>query len=119
MPSSHSLRTLRLLRAKKFWSSRASGAELEDIQILREQPFNIVSQESKLEKLAPGKDPARLGGHAGILGQKERTKEGRGGFPGTAVDYDILSNMPFQEHHWARREAGGLDVGRSKQGLDG
>ncbi|CAJ1377485.1 unnamed protein product [Effrenium voratum] len=76
----------------------------KDIQILREQPFNIVSQESKLEKLAPGKDPARLGGHAGILGQKERTKEGRGGFPGTAVDYDILSNMPFQEHHWARED---------------
>jgi len=75
----------------------------KDIQILREQPFDILNQESKLEKLAPGKDPARLGGH-GTIGTKERTKDGRGHFPQTAVDYNILSNMPFQEHHWAKHE---------------
>ena len=28
----------------------------------------------------------------------------RGHFPQTAVDYNILSNMPFQEHHWAKPE---------------
>mmetsp|Transcript_19472 Transcript_19472/g.45241 ORF Transcript_19472/g.45241 Transcript_19472/m.45241 type:complete len:477 (+) Transcript_19472:91-1521(+) len=75
----------------------------KDIQILREQPYDIVNQASKLDKLAPGKDPTRLGGH-GTLGTKERTKDGRGHFPQTAVDYNILSNMPFQEHHWARHE---------------
>ncbi|CAE7466199.1 unnamed protein product, partial [Symbiodinium sp. CCMP2456] len=75
----------------------------KDIQILREQPFDILNQESKLEKLAPGKDPARLGGH-GTIGTKERTKDGRGHFPQTAVDYNILSNMPFQQHHWAKHD---------------
>merc|ERR1719272_2135822 len=34
----------------------------QDIQILREQPFDIIRHESKLEALAPGADPARLGG---------------------------------------------------------
>lgn len=67
-----------------------------DLRILREQPFNIVSQESKLDKLAPGKDPMRLGGH-GTLGEKERTTEGKGNFPDTAVDYNILSNIPFKD----------------------
>eukprot|EP00913_Durusdinium_trenchii_P021755 g20440.t1 len=75
-----------------------------DIQILREQPFNILSQESKLDKLAPGKDPMRLGGH-GTLGEKERTKEGKGNFPDTAVDYNILSNLPFKEQHWAKEDS--------------
>lgn len=75
----------------------------KDIQILREQPFNILSQESKLDKLAPGKDPMRLGGH-GTLGEKERTKEGKGNFPDTAVDYNILSNLPFKDQHWATKE---------------
>eukprot|EP00435_Cladocopium_sp_Y103_P024189 s49_g5.t3 len=75
----------------------------KDIQILREQPFNILSQESKLDKLAPGKDPMRLGGH-GTLGEKERTKEGKGNFPDTAVDYNILSNLPFKDQHWATKD---------------
>lgn len=75
----------------------------KDIQILREQPFNILSQESKLDKLAPGKDPMRLGGH-GTLGEKERTKEGKGNFPDTAVNYNILSNLPFKDQHWATKE---------------
>jgi hypothetical protein len=53
--------------------------------------------------LAPGKDPMRLGGH-GTLGEKERTKEGKGNFPDTAVDYNILSNLPFKDQHWATKE---------------
>lgn len=72
----------------------------KDIQILREQPFHILHHQSKLEKLAPGKDPMRLGGSG--LGEQERTKHGRGNFPGTATDYNILSNIPHAEHHWAR-----------------
>ncbi|CAE7270565.1 truC [Symbiodinium natans] len=36
------------------------------------------------------------------MGTKERTKDGRGNFPQTAVDYNILSNMPFRDHHWAK-----------------
>ena len=53
--------------------------------------------------MAPGKDPMRLGGH-GTLGEKERTKEGKGNFPDTAVDYNILSNLPFKDQHWATKE---------------
>eukprot|EP00930_Biecheleria_cincta_P062341 TRINITY_DN4781_c0_g2_i1.p1 TRINITY_DN4781_c0_g2~~TRINITY_DN4781_c0_g2_i1.p1 ORF type:complete len:495 (+),score=72.25 TRINITY_DN4781_c0_g2_i1:67-1485(+) len=74
-----------------------------DIQILREQPFHIVNHSSKLEKLAPGKDPMRLGGH-GTLGEKERTTHGKGNFPDTAVDYNIVSNIPFTQHHWGRED---------------
>ncbi|CAE7902170.1 dinF, partial [Symbiodinium sp. KB8] len=90
----------------------------KDIQILREQPFDILNQESKLEKLAPGKDPARLGGH-GTIGTKERTKDGRGHFPQTAVDYNILSNMPFQEHHWAKPEPRVSQFGEVPEGEEG
>jgi len=74
-----------------------------DIQILREQPFHILHGASKLEKLAPGKDPMRLGGH-GTLGEKERSKHGKGNFPDTAVDYNIVSNIPMRDHHWARED---------------
>jgi hypothetical protein len=74
-----------------------------DIQILREHPFHIVNHSSKIEKLAPGKDPMRLGGH-GTLGEKERTTHGKGNFPDTAVDYNIVSNIPFEKHHWGRED---------------
>lgn len=64
------------------------------------------AQESKLDKLAPGKDPMRLGGHPGLLGQQERTTEGKGNFPDTAVDYNILSNLPMKDQHWATKARG-------------
>lgn len=69
----------------------------QDIQILREQPFDIIRHESKLEPLAPGVDPARLCG-------KPRCPEGNPGnaHPDTAVDYNLISNLPFDVHHWAR-----------------
>mmetsp|Transcript_137045 Transcript_137045/g.292699 ORF Transcript_137045/g.292699 Transcript_137045/m.292699 type:complete len:466 (+) Transcript_137045:90-1487(+) len=74
-----------------------------DIQILREQPFHIINNSSKLEVLAPGGDPMRLGGST-VLGETKRTKEGKGTFPSTATDYNIVSNLPFEVHHWARPE---------------
>lgn len=66
----------------------------QDTQIMREQPFHIIHNESKLEALAPGLDPMRLG-------EKNRNKNGKGGFPATALDYNIVTNLPFEEHHWA------------------
>lgn len=73
----------------------------QDIQILREQPFHIVNHESKLDKLAPGADPMRLGGH-GTLGENPRSRHGRGNFPTTAVDYNIVSNLPQRDQYWSR-----------------
>jgi len=66
----------------------------QDIQILREQPFDIIRGDSKLDTIAPGVDPAKLSRHP----------EGSPGncFPSTAVDYNLISNLPFEVHHWAR-----------------
>eukprot|EP00928_Gymnodinium_smaydae_P021823 TRINITY_DN18542_c0_g1_i1.p1 TRINITY_DN18542_c0_g1~~TRINITY_DN18542_c0_g1_i1.p1 ORF type:complete len:594 (+),score=84.83 TRINITY_DN18542_c0_g1_i1:66-1847(+) len=73
-----------------------------DISILRGQPFNLITHESKLENLAPGVDPMRMG-H-----EKPRNKDaGRPGaaMPDTSLDYNIISNIPQEHHHWARPEA--------------
>lgn len=73
-----------------------------DISILRTQPFDIVTHASKIEALAPGQDPMRQG-H-----EKARNKEaGRpgGAMPTTTLDYNILSNIPQEHHHWAGPEA--------------
>lgn len=74
----------------------------QDIQIMREQPFNILTHESRLESLVPGEDPTRLGG-SGKLGR--RSKEFK---PIVRCvpekDYHIVSNLPLAEHHWARPE---------------
>jgi len=69
----------------------------QDIQILREQPFDIIRHESKLEALVPGADPVRLGSNP-------RRPEGNPGNcnPDTTLDYDLISNLPFDVHHWAR-----------------
>lgn len=75
----------------------------QDIEILRTQPFNILNHSSKLEALAPGQDPMRLGGH-GTLGETKRTSHGKGGFPTTAVDYNIVSNLPMEIHHWGKAD---------------
>eukprot|EP00403_Amphidinium_massartii_P033995 CAMPEP_0178446670 /NCGR_PEP_ID=MMETSP0689_2-20121128/40945_1 /TAXON_ID=160604 /ORGANISM="Amphidinium massartii, Strain CS-259" /LENGTH=408 /DNA_ID=CAMNT_0020071545 /DNA_START=258 /DNA_END=1484 /DNA_ORIENTATION=- len=71
-----------------------------DIQVIREQPFNIVSHESKLESIAPGMDPLRTGDRHCPL----RTTQGRGGFPTTTLDFNLVSNLPLDEHHWAPPE---------------
>lgn len=75
----------------------------QDIQILREQPFHVINQTSKLEAIAPGEDPARLGGN-GTLGETQRTKQGRLIYPRSATDYNIMSNLPLAVHHWAPPE---------------
>jgi len=67
----------------------------QDIQILRGQPFDIIRHESKLEAIAPGVDPARLG-------HNPRRSQGKTGPPDTAVDYNLISNQGFDKHHWAK-----------------
>lgn len=75
----------------------------QDIHIARGQPFNILNQESRLEALAPGQDPTRLGGQPGHGSSTTRPRGfGKTTHPGTAVDYNIVSNMSFEEHHWQR-----------------
>jgi len=66
----------------------------QDVLILREQPFNIINQSSKLEKIAPGLDPERTQGHAPPPCS----------YPSTTLDYNIISNHPVDVHHWARPE---------------
>lgn len=67
----------------------------KDIQVMREQPFNILTHESKVEALAPGKDPT-------LIGTVKRHSVNSSIIP--KKDFNILSNLPFAEHHWARPE---------------
>jgi len=61
-----------------------------DVQLLREQPFNVVTNATKLEGLDfPGE------------GNADKPMHGRQRFPDTFVDYNIVSNKGFHEHHWA------------------
>lgn len=69
----------------------------QDLQISREQPFHIINHTSKVEAIAPGMDIARLVG-------KRRTAHGKGSIP--AVDYNILSNLSLDVHHWDRQGCG-------------
>jgi len=74
----------------------------QDTQITHEQPFHILHHESRLNALAPGVDPARLaGGRGGSLGKMNRTSAATTGFPTTSLDHNIITNLPFEEHHWA------------------
>lgn len=64
-----------------------------DVQILREQsPYNFITHASRLEG---------LGLKNGIEKQRPAsiTK-----YPDTCVDYNILSNLPANVHHWAKPE---------------
>lgn len=63
-----------------------------DIQVMREQPFNVVNHESRLESLAPGVDPLHL------VGKQTVPKN----MPSTMLDYHIISNLPSDDHHWAK-----------------
>jgi len=69
----------------------------QDIQIMREQPFNILTHESKLEALAPGKDPT-------LINSSKRMPKGQNPGIMPVKDFHILSNLPLAEHHWARPE---------------
>jgi len=68
-----------------------------DIQLLREQTHNIVNNASRLEGLAPQVDPSMFAAR--------RIKNTRPKIPETFNDYNILSNLPFSQHHWAPPEA--------------
>jgi len=61
-----------------------------DIQIIREQPFNIISHESHLESIAPGMDP------------EMRYTEGPPFRPPNNLDFNIVSNLPLEQHHWEK-----------------
>jgi hypothetical protein len=64
-----------------------------DIQILREQPWNVLTNASRLEGVDQGIDPVTL--------THTRARHGRSKMPDTFVDYNLLSNLNMEEHHWA------------------
>jgi hypothetical protein len=64
-----------------------------DIQILREQPWNLLTNASRLEGVDQGIDPVTL--------THTRARHGRSKMPDTLVDYNIVSNLNMEEHHWA------------------
>mmetsp|Transcript_9438 Transcript_9438/g.13344 ORF Transcript_9438/g.13344 Transcript_9438/m.13344 type:complete len:196 (-) Transcript_9438:67-654(-) len=64
-----------------------------DIQIIREQPFDIVSHESKLETIAPGMDPLTL-----------RTTPIAKTFRPPSFNFNIVSNIPLEQHHCAMQQ---------------
>jgi len=66
-----------------------------DIQIVREQPHHILHHESRFDKLAPGKDPTRQP-------HKERKTIGPVSMPVSQQDFNIVSNLPHDVHHWNR-----------------
>jgi hypothetical protein len=62
----------------------------QDVQILREQPYNVVTNESRIEPLHPG-EPLRIGP------QRPARKK----YPDSFTDYNIVSTIPHSLHHWA------------------
>merc|ERR1740138_1258670 len=70
-----------------------------DIQVVREQPHHILTHESKFDTIAPGQDPTRQP-------HKQRNPVGKDGstFPNSQQDYNIISNLAFDVHHWNRPE---------------
>jgi hypothetical protein len=89
---------------ERFAEERERIAHLnraQDISMVRGTPFDIINHESKLETIAPGLDPQRCGGGT-TLGTRARTDKPGFHHPRTGVDYNILSNKPVHDHHWAR-----------------
>jgi len=74
-----------------------------DIQVLREQPHHILHHESKFDKIAPGQDPTRQPHRArktvADIGSQPLS------YPVSQQDYNIVSNLPYDVHHWNRPEA--------------
>jgi len=65
-----------------------------DTQLLREQPCDIINHSSRLEPLAPGQDPM-------LLDNRQRRGQGKRCQPTQKLDYNVVSNLPFETHHWA------------------
>jgi len=68
-----------------------------DIQAIREQPHHILHHESKFDAIAPGQDPTR---------QPDRLRKNPGvsGVPDSQQDFNIISNLNHDVHHWNRPE---------------
>jgi hypothetical protein len=64
-----------------------------DISILRGQPYDLLTHTSKVEAIAPGQDPMHFG----------RTRQGPPdkNMPANGLDFNIVSNLPHTQHHWA------------------
>ncbi|CAK0797942.1 unnamed protein product, partial [Prorocentrum cordatum] len=64
------------------------------VQLRREQAFNVITNKSRVKAIdARADEPASFG----ATRQEEP-------MPSTCVDYNIVSNLPFEVHHWARPE---------------
>lgn len=60
-----------------------------DIQLRKEAPYDLITHERKFEALVPeALDPAK-------------PKDLKCPVPDTGVDYNIISNLRFDAHHWA------------------
>jgi len=67
-----------------------------DVQLLREQPHNIINNASRLEGICPEVDPCKF--------FPKGMKAGKPKVPPTFQDFNILSNLPLSQHHWAPPE---------------
>lgn len=79
-----------------------------DIQVLREQPHHILHHQSKFDAIAPGMDPTRQP-------DRPRKSVGRSGVPDYSLDYNILTNIPHDVHHWGRPDLRPRHAERSGQ----
>jgi len=66
-----------------------------DIQTLREQPHHILHHCSKFDSIAPGQDPVRQP-------NRLRKSVGKTTEPDTHQDFNIVSNIAYDDHHWNR-----------------
>lgn len=64
-----------------------------DVQIMREQKMNILSQESRTAAIEKKSTP-----RAGT--QDVNTMS----MPSSMIDYNLISNLPCDKHHWAKPE---------------
>jgi len=71
----------------------------QDLEVLRTQQYNIVNHTDKLHGVAePKRTPSWAPGGSG-----EQTQAGRSGtYPTSLVDYNIVSNLSTDVHHWTR-----------------
>ena len=79
-----------------------------DVQLRREAPFDLVTHERKFEAFGPDAS-------AGL----EPPVKKKPPFPDTAADYNIISNLPFNEHHWAHPDHRPRPSQRISEAADG
>lgn len=71
----------------------------QDLDILRSQQYNVINHADKLHGAAePKRTPSWAPG-----GSREQMQAGRSGtYPTSLSDYNIVSNLSTDIHHWAR-----------------